>query len=82
MYDIFFRAPRSAEGKVVEPARITVVHNGFIVQGNEPLLGPSQHRELAKYTGALPEKGPIALQDHGDPVKFRNIWVVPINQPE
>lgn len=79
VYDIFFRAPRSADGKVVEPARITVVHNGFVVQSNVSILGPSQHRELAKYTGALPEKGPIALQDHGNPVRFRNIWVMPLS---
>jgi hypothetical protein len=82
VYDIYFRAPRSADGKVTEPAKITVVHNGFIVQNNVSLLGPTQHRNLASYTGALPNKGPIALQDHGNPVRFRNIWVVPLPPAE
>ncbi len=74
-YDIFFRAPRfHTDGTVLAPARVTVVHNGIVVQLDEALLGPTSHRGLAKYVthGA---KGPIRLQDHGDPVRFRNIWV-------
>jgi hypothetical protein len=82
VYDIFFRAPRSEEGKVTEPARITVVHNGFVVHNNVAFLGPTGHRDLAQYSRALPEKGPIALQDHGNPVRFRNIWVVPTELAE
>ncbi len=82
VYDIYFRAPRSADGKVTEPAKITVIHNGFIVQNNVTLLGPTQHKNLASYNGGLPAKGPIALQDHGNPVRFRNIWVVPLDLSE
>jgi hypothetical protein len=77
-YDIFFRAPRfAADGALQQPARITVVHNGIVVQLDEPLLGQTQHRAVAKYE-AHGDKGPIRLQDHGDPVRFRNIWIRPL----
>jgi hypothetical protein len=77
-YDIFFRAPRfDADGAVLQPARITVVHNGIVVQLDEQLLGRTSHRGVAKYE-AHGERGPIRLQDHGDPVRFRNIWVRPL----
>ncbi len=77
-YDIFFRAPSfKAEGSVELPARITVVHNGIVVQLDETLLGATSHRGVAKYTQHA-DKGPLKLQDHGDPVKFRNFWVRPL----
>jgi hypothetical protein len=73
-YDIWFRQPRwSADGKTkLEPARITVYHNGIPVHWNYALTNKTGG---GKPEG--PEEFPIALQDHGNPVVFRNIWMVP-----
>jgi 2-keto-4-pentenoate hydratase/2-oxohepta-3-ene-1,7-dioic acid hydratase in catechol pathway len=74
-YDIFFRAPRfDVRGQVTTPARMTVVHNGILVQDNVTLLGPTSNQRRAPYE-AHPDRMPILLQDHGDPVRFRNIWI-------
>lgn len=77
-YDIFFRAPRfAADGSVVAKARVTVVHNGIVTQLDEELLGRTNHRSLPDYPAHGPT-GPIRLQDHGDPVRYRNIWLRPL----
>lgn len=74
-YDIVFVAPRfAADGKLLSPARVTVLHNGIVVQLDQPLLGATAHRAVATYQAHGP-RGAIKLQDHGDPVRFRNIWV-------
>ena len=74
-YDIVFRAPRfAADGKLEQPARVTVIHNGVLVQHDQPLLGPTGHRAVMQYEAHGP-KGPIRLQDHGDPVRYRNLWI-------
>jgi hypothetical protein len=74
-YDIVFRAPRfDAAGQVVAPARMTVFHNGVLVQNDVALVGPTSHQWRAPYA-AHADRLPIMLQDHGDPVRFRNIWV-------
>ncbi len=73
-YDITFRAPRFADGKLASPATVTVVHNGVIVHANQAFLGATQHRALATYSPHEAEL-PLALQDHGDPVRYRNIWI-------
>jgi hypothetical protein len=74
-YDIVFRAPRfDASGRVTAPARVTVLHNGVLVQDNVALIGPTANRARPPYT-AHPDRLPISLQDHGDPVRYRNIWV-------
>ena len=74
-YDIIFMAPRFSEkGSLISPARITVFHNGVLVQNNVELLGPTTYIGASHYT-PHPEKMPLALQDHGDPVQFRNIWI-------
>ncbi len=74
-YDILYTAPRfDAEGKLQSPVRITVLHNGVLVQQNVELTGPTGWLERAPYR-AHPEKQPISLQDHGNPVRYRNIWV-------
>ena len=74
-YDIFFRAPRfDAGGKLLKPAYVTVVHNGVLVQDHVELTGPTAHKERPAYK-AHPAKLPIGLQDHNNPVRFRNIWV-------
>ena len=74
-YDIEFRRPRFDEAeKLVSPARLTVRHNGVLVQDNVALLGPTSHTVRAPYTAHADEL-PISLQDHGHPVRFRNVWV-------
>lgn len=72
-YDIVFHAPRfDASGKKTSNARITVIHNGVLVQDNAEVDGPTG--SAADATEA-PGPGPLYLQDHGNPVKYRNIWV-------
>ena len=74
-YDIAFRRPRfDAAGKLLEPARITLFHNGVVVQNNEEPFGPTTWLKWYPYTdqGAV---GPISLQDHDHPVRYRNIWL-------
>lgn len=73
-YDIYWQAPRFDGYKVIRPARVTVVFNGVLLHHAVELQGPTQHRILADYT-PHGETGPIELQDHGDLVRFRNIWV-------
>jgi hypothetical protein len=74
-YDIIFRRPRfDAAGAVRAPARLTVFHNGVLVQDAEPLWGPTdwlQHRSYARHA----DERPLVLQDHDNPVRYRNIWV-------
>jgi hypothetical protein len=73
-YDIAFTAPRFADGKVSSPAVATVLHNGVVVHHATALLGTTFHRKVGAYT-PHPPTGPIRLQDHGNPVRYRNIWV-------
>ena len=74
-YDIIFKAPRfNAEGLLIKPATITVLHNGVLVQDHFELRGPTEYTGIPNYT-AHPDQLPIVLQDHGNPVSFRNIWI-------
>jgi len=74
-YDIIFRAPRfDAEKKLISPAMMTVFHNGLVVHNNAVLTGPTAHKLRPPYVPHA-EKLPLSLQDHGNPVRFRNIWV-------
>lgn len=76
-YDIIWTAPRfNADGILVSKARVTVLHNGVLVQNNVELDGPTEFIGLPKYKAHGP--GPIVLQDHNDPVSFRNIWIRPL----
>ena len=78
-YDIIFHHPRYTEGKLSEPAYITVLQNGVVVEDHQRIEGPTGHMFVAKYPDKpLPEKGPLQIQFHGNPVKFRNIWVRPL----
>jgi hypothetical protein len=77
-YDIVFRRPRfDARGKLVRPARVTVVHNGVLVQDAVELTGPTAHQARPPYE-PHPDALPLGLQDHGNRMRFRNIWVRPL----
>ena len=71
-YDILFRAPRfAADGMLTEAPRVTVILNGIVVQNNEVLRGVrSAQNGVAPVT-----QGPVQLQEHHHPVRYRNIWV-------
>jgi hypothetical protein len=74
-YDIVFSAPKFDEqGKVKKPAYLTVLHNGVLVQHHSELLGGTFYDKPPAYT-AHADKLPIQLQFHGDPVRYRNIWL-------
>src|SRR5437660_391457 len=77
-YDVVFIAPRFKDGKLESPAHITVFHNGVLVQNHTEILGETGHKILAKYKPHGPQ-GPLRLQDHGNPIRYRNIWVRPLN---
>ena len=66
-----------ADGSVESPAYTTLLHNGVLVHNHTPHVGPMAYRASPPYKAHGP-KGSIVLQDHGHPVKFRNIWVRPI----
>lgn len=72
-YDVIFRAPRVDEaGQVVEPVRMTVLQNGLVIHNNIEISGPTG----AAINDKVGEPGPLLLQDHGDPVQYRNVWMV------
>lgn len=74
-YDIVFHRPHfNSLGMVEKPARVTVFHNGVLVQDNVELWGGTEWQQYHPYK-LHPDKLPISLQDHGNPVRFRNIWV-------
>ncbi|KPL16574.1 MAG: hypothetical protein AMS23_07640 [Bacteroides sp. SM1_62] len=74
-YDIIFTAPRFKEdGSLFTPATVTVLHNGVLVQNHVKIQGNTEHIGLPAYK-AHPLKQPLLLQDHSNPVSFRNIWV-------
>jgi len=82
-YDIIWTAPRfqvnhplapPEDAKLKSPAYLTVFHNGVLVQNHVELTGPTGWLERSPYS-AHPEKMPISLQDHGNPVRYRNLWV-------
>jgi hypothetical protein len=73
-YDIFFVAPCFEESKLISPAFVTIIHNGVLVHHYTELLGLTAHRTMPSYK-THPPKGPIRIQDHRNPVRFRNIWI-------
>jgi Domain of Unknown Function (DUF1080) len=81
-YDIVFTTPRFVnDGKLAKPGFVTVIHNGVVVQNHTEILGGT-HFDRATAYAKHPEKAPIVLMYHGDPVRFRNIWVREIKEPE
>jgi hypothetical protein len=82
-FDIIFEPARwNQNHELVRPAIVTIFQNGVLIHYKQALLGPTGHRILAKYDKELPATGPIALQEHGDPVRFRNIWIRNIQEEE
>lgn len=73
-YDILWEAPKFDGSKVIKPAYVTVLHNGVVVQNHFELTGVTSYVEPPKYK-PHPAKGPIELQYHNNPVRFRNIWI-------
>lgn len=71
-YDIIFRAPKPQADGQIEPGSLTLLHNGVLVQDHVPVKGPPTPAAAFKGVAA---KGPLVLQDHGNPVRYRNIWL-------
>ncbi|EWH11754.1 multi-domain-containing protein [Catenovulum agarivorans DS-2] len=76
-YDIIYHAPKfNPEGELVKPADITVLHNGVLVQDAFKIKGPTTHKGLPKYQAH--GCAPLVLQNHGEKIYYRNIWIRPI----
>lgn len=74
-YDITFRGPRfDSSGKEIERPRVTVYHNGILIHNDVEI---TKEFTRAGIEGTVPKTGPILLQNHGNPVRYRNIWIVP-----
>jgi hypothetical protein len=73
-YDITFSAPRFNGADLVAPAVVTVFHNGVLVHNARPFWGPTAHRRIGPYVPST-ARGPLRLQDHGNPIRYRNIWL-------
>ena len=77
-YDIFWTAPKfDKDGSLQSPAYVSLMHNGVLVLNHFALLGDTPFHRPPQYN-AHPSQGPISLQDHGNPLRFRNIWVRPL----
>tara|TARA_B100000989_G_scaffold295703_1_gene277300 strand:+ start:95 stop:1270 length:1176 start_codon:yes stop_codon:yes gene_type:complete len=77
-YDIIFRRPIARDGVILDHGSLTVLLNGVVVQDNTPLEGGSGHKKRKPLDRIFPELGALMLQDHGNPVRFRNIWYRPL----
>ncbi len=77
-FDIVFHVPVFKDGHLQRPASLTVFHNGVLVHDNTPIYGPMAHCDILPYQPHA-ARLPLALQGHGNPVRFRNIWIRPLN---
>ena len=77
-YDTFFVVPRFEGQKLKSPAYITVIHNGILVHHRAESMGPTGHKQVSSYDVPHPPTGPLMLQDHGDLVRYRNLWIRPL----
>lgn len=78
-FDILFTAPRFEDGQLVTPGRVTMFHNGVLVHLNEIIHGETRHLTLPEYRRQV-STGPVMLLGHNCPVRFRSIWVRPLDQ--
>jgi len=76
-YDIIFETPRWEGEDLVKPAALTVIHNGVVLHNRKELSGPTGHKKVFEYKKHDPQ-GSIFLQDHRNPMRFRNIWIRPL----
>ncbi len=76
-YDIVFRRPVYKDGQPLDPGYVSVFENGVLVQDHTMLEGGTGHMSRSK-PRAFPATGPLKLQDHGNPVRYRNIWYRPL----
>jgi hypothetical protein len=76
-FDIIFLAPRFEGQKLVRPARTTVLHNGLLVHHDQEVYGTTMHAALPAYQPGV-TKGPLVLGAHNNPVRFRNMWIRPL----
>lgn len=76
-FDIVFTAPVFDGQKLVQPARVTIFHNGMLAHLNEEIHGETGHRILPEYKQKI-SKGPLVLSGHDCPVRFRNVWLRPL----
>jgi len=73
VYDIIWTAPRFNGAQLAAPAYLTMLFNGVLVHNHQALIGPTSHRKVVPWE-AHPPVGPLRLQDHNNPMRFRNIW--------
>lgn len=74
-YDIIYTAPRWKDGDYFTPPKVTVLHNGVLVQNNAEVRGPTVYIGIPEYAVEKHGPGSLLLQDHGNPVSYRNIWI-------
>ena len=74
-YDIVFEAPRWEGDRLVKKANVTVFHNGVVLHHKREFIGRTIHKQVGHYKDRRASSGVLELQDHGNPVRFRNIWI-------
>ncbi len=78
-FDIVFTAPVFEGDKLVKRATVTMLHNGVLVHLNQEIMGPMAHCQIVPYQ-SHPPKLPLVIQGHGSPLRFRNIWIRPLER--
>ena len=79
-YDVLWEGPRWTDGKLTRKASVTVLHNGVAIHHKRELYGSTPYRALGNYDNPHPPTGHIELYEHGNPVRFRNIWIRPLGE--
>jgi len=81
-YDIIWETPRWDGDKLVKKGYVTVLHNGVVIHHRTELWGNTSHKIVGSYKRPHPPKGYIELYEHGNPVRFRNIWIRPLGESD